>query len=126
MATIPSSKWRMLGQQMPVEPLPRGPDAAWDMGVGLAQRFVPRQKRFLQQAERILALNKQFSELTDSKLHQIATDLRAIFRCNRDSLSDIERAFAFVREVAFRQIGESPYPVQVAGALALKILWEKL
>ena len=119
MVTIPSSTWRMLGQQMPVEPLPRGLDAAWDIGVGLAQKFVPHQKRFLQQAEKILALGKQFSELTDSKLHRIAAELRVIFRCNRDSLLDVERAFALVREVAFRQIGEKPFSVQVAGALAL-------
>jgi preprotein translocase subunit SecA len=119
MASIASSTWRMLGQRTSIEPLPKGLDAAWDVGVGLAGRVVPRQKRFLKQAERILAIEKQFSELTDAKLRQIAADMREIFRCNRNNSSDLERAFALVREISFRQIGERPFPVQIAGALAL-------
>jgi preprotein translocase subunit SecA len=109
----------MLGQRTSIEPLPKGLDAAWDVGVGLAGKVVPRQKRFLKQADRILAIEKQFSELANAKLRQIAADMREIFRCNRDNSSDIERAFALVREIAFRQIGERPFPVQIAGALAL-------
>lgn len=119
MTTIASSTWRMLEQRMSIEPLPKGLDAVWDVGVGLAGRVVPQRKRFLRQAERILTIEKQFSELTNATLRQIAADMREIFRCNRDSFLDIERAFAFVREVAFRQIGERPFPVQIAGALAL-------
>lgn len=119
MAAIPSQTWRMLEQRMSLIPAPKGLDAAWDAGVGLAGRFVPRRKRFLRQAERILAVEKQFSELANAKLHQIAADLREIFRCNRDTPLDLERAFALVREVAFRQIGEKPFHVQIAGALAL-------
>jgi preprotein translocase subunit SecA len=119
MAAIPSQTWRMLEQRMSFIPAPKGLDAAWDTGVGLANRFVPRQKRFLRQAEGILAIEKHFSELANAKLHQIAADLREIFRCNRDTPLDLERAFALVREVAFRQIGEKPFRVQVAGALAL-------
>jgi preprotein translocase subunit SecA len=109
----------MLEQRISIEPLPKGLDAAWDAGVGLAGSFIPRRKRFLQQAEKILAVEKQFSELTDAKLHQVAADLREIFRCNRDTLVDLQRAFALIREVAFRQIGEKPFLVQVAGALTL-------
>lgn len=119
MAVIASSTWRMLAQRSSIEPLPKGLDAAWDIGVGLASRIVPRQKKFLKQAEGILAIEKQFSDLTDAKLHQIAEELREIFRCNRDNLSDLKRAFALVREIAFRQIGEKPFHVQIAGALAL-------
>ena len=109
----------MLEQRMSVEPLPKGLDAAWDVGVGLAGRVVPRLKRFFKQAENILAIENQFSELTGAKLRQVAADLREIFRCNRDNSSDLERAYALVREIAFRQIGEKPFPIQIAGALAL-------
>lgn len=119
MATIPSSTWRMLEQRMSLEPLPKGLDATWDIGVGLIGRVVPRRKRFLKQAESVLAIEKQFSELTYAKLRQVAADMREIFRCNRDNSSGLERAFALVREIAFRQIGEKPFPVQIAGALAL-------
>lgn len=119
MTAIASSTWRMLAQRNSIEPLPKGLDAAWDVGVGLAGRVVPRRKRFFKQAESILAIEKQFSELTDAKLRQIAAGMCEIFRCNRDNFSDLERAFALVREIAFRQIGERPFPVQIAGALAL-------
>ncbi len=119
MAAIPSSTWRMLDERLSVKPLPMGLDAVWDSGAGWVGRFVPRRKRFFRQAERILAMEKQYSELTDAKLHQVAVDMREIFRCNRDSSVDLERAFALVREVGSRQIGEKPFLVQVAGALAL-------
>ena len=109
----------MLDERMSVKPLPIGLDAAWDKAVGVAGRFLPRQKKFLQQAERILALDKDFSGLSNSKLHRAASDMREIFRCNRDGPSELQHAFALVREVAARQIGEKPFLVQVAGALAL-------
>ena len=104
---------------MSIEPLPKGLDSTWDVGVGLAGRLVRRRKRFLRQAERILAIGEDFSESTDAKLRQVAGDLREVFRCDRDEPEDLERACALVREVAFRQIGEKPFLVQVAGALAL-------
>ena len=119
MAPTQASIWRMLDERVSYEPLPMGLDAAWDRAVGLAGRFVPRQKRYLRQAERILAFEKEYSELTDAKLHQAALDMRDIFRCNRDGPLELNRAFALVREVGARQIGEKAFPVQIAGALAL-------
>jgi preprotein translocase subunit SecA len=120
MAAIPSATWRMFEQRISGKPLTKGLDAVSDAGIGLVGRFVPRRRRFLRQAETILDLEKHFSEMANAKLRQIAADLREIFRCNRDNSSDLERAFALVREVAFRQIGEKPFLVQVAGALALE------
>jgi preprotein translocase subunit SecA len=119
MTSIASSTWRMLDQQTTVESLPKGLDAAWDAGLGLVGRILTRQKKVLRQAESILALEKQFSGLTDPKLHRIAADMHAIFRCNRDNSADLQRAYALIREVAFRQTGMKPFHVQIAGALAL-------
>ena len=116
----PSTTWRMLAQRTGGENLPKGLDAAWDKVVGLAGRSVPRQQRFLRQAERVLALEQHFAQMADSRLRERATELCELFRCRRDNPSDLERAFALVREVATRQLGEKPYPVQVAGALALE------
>jgi len=110
----------MLEQRISGKPLPKGLDAVCDAGIGLAGRFVPRRQRFLRRAEKIVGLEKHFYEITDAKLRRAAGDLCEIFRCHRDSPLDLERAFALVREVAFRQIGERPFPVQVAGALALE------
>ena len=110
----------MLGKRTSGESLPKGLDAAWDTGIGLVVRVVPRYQRLLRRTKRILSLENAFSRMTDSKLRQLAGELREIFRCRRDKPSDLKRAFALVREVACRQIGEKPFPVQVAGALALE------
>lgn len=120
MAAIPSATWRMFEQRISGKPLAKGLDAVSDAGIGLVGRFVPRRRRFLRQAEKILALEKHFSEMANAKLRQRSRELREIFRCNRDNSSDLERAFALVREVAYRQIGERPFLVQVAGALVLE------
>jgi len=120
MAAVPSATWQMLGQRTSGESLPRGLDAAWDTGIGLISRVVPRYQRLLRRTERILSLENSFSQMADSKLRQLAEQLREIFRCRRDKPADIELAFALVREVAFRKIGQKPFPVQVTGALALE------
>jgi len=120
MTAVPSATWQMLERRTSGEPLPRGLDAAWTAGVGLVDRFVPRYRGFVRRVEKILSLEKHLSEMTDSKLRETAGELREVFRRSRDNSSDLERAFALVREVAFRQIGEKPFPVQVAGALALE------
>ncbi len=119
MSTVPSTTWRMLARRTSGEELPKGLDAAWDAAIGLTSRLVPRRKLFLQRAERICEMEKQFSELSDAKLREQAMEFRELFRCGRDTPDNLELAFAFVREVAHRQLGEKPYPVQVAGALTL-------
>jgi len=120
MQTVPSTTWRMLDERVSAKPLPKGLDAAWDVGAGLAGRSVPRQRRFLKRAEKVLALEKEFSDIADSKLRDHACRLRDIFRCRRETESDMERGFALVREVAARRIGEKPFLVQIAGAFALE------
>jgi preprotein translocase subunit SecA len=119
MVVVPSATWQMLDERISSKPLPKGLDAVWDMGCGLVGRFVPRRREFLRRAENIVALEKDFSGLANSKLRTKAGQLREIFRCGRESVADVDQAFALVREVAFRQIGERPFLVQVAGALAL-------
>jgi len=120
MKSVPSATWQMLEQRISSQSLPRGLDAVWDAGVGLVGRLMPRRQRFLARAEKVLALEKYFSNISDAKLRKLAGELRGIFRCRRDEPSDLERSFALVREVAFRQIGEKPFPVQIAGAFALE------
>ena len=110
----------MLAQRRAGENLAKGMDAVWNKAVGLAGRMVPRQRQFLERAERIVALEERFAQMADSKLREQAHQLREVFRCGRETPSQLELAFALVREVAARQLGERPYPVQVAGALALE------
>jgi preprotein translocase subunit SecA len=116
---LPSPTWRMLAQGVTNKPLPKGADAIWDAAGGYVGRWIPRTKRLLQQGGRICDLETTYAQMTDAKLRQAALDLRTCFRCRRDTLTELEQAFAVVREVAFRKIGEKPFPVQVAGGLAL-------
>ena len=119
MATLPSATWQMLEQRISDKPLPRGLDAAWDVGIGLIDGLKPRRKMFLRRAKKVLALEKYFSQISEANLRKDAGELREIFRRQRETQSDIERAFALVREVADRQIGNKPFPVQIAGAFAI-------
>jgi preprotein translocase subunit SecA len=120
MTVVPSATWQMLDQRSSGEPLPRGLDAVWNAGAGLVDRLVPRYRGYTRRVERALVLEKHYSQLANSKIREEAHKLREIFRRHRDTASDLERSFALVREVAFRQIGEKPFPVQIAGALALE------
>ncbi len=119
MEPIPSATWQMLSHRVKNKPLPRGLDAAWQAGVGLLGRPWPRQRWLLRRAKKVLAWEKHFSNMTDHKLREAASESREIFRRNRDQAADLDRAFALVQEVAARQLGEKPFPVQIAGALAL-------
>jgi preprotein translocase subunit SecA len=68
----------------------------------------------------VLSYDKHYAQMSDAALRDAAQEFKELFRCGRDTPDDLLRAFACVREVAFRQIGEKPYLVQVAGALALE------
>jgi len=120
MSEIPSTTWRMLAQRCGGEELPKGFDAAWDAVRGLTGRIARRRQRFLRRAQRVLAWEEHFSEVSDAKLGERASELRVLFRRGRESPTDLAEAFALIREVAWRQIGEKPFPVQIAGALALE------
>jgi len=109
----------MLDRGVRDKPLPQGLDALWHAGTGLVGRSVPRRRLLLRRAEKVLALERQFAQVTDAKLREQAMELRQVFRLGREKAMDLERAFGLVREVAQRQIGEKPFLVQVAGGLAL-------
>ncbi|MBM4018599.1 MAG: prepilin peptidase [Planctomycetes bacterium] len=120
MARLPSTTWQMLAERPRDKELPRGLDAAWDAAVAVLVHLKPRRGRLLSRAARIVGLEKEYRDLADSRLREEAAALRQRFRFGRDTPRDLDRAFAVIREVAFRQVGERPFPVQVAGALALE------
>jgi preprotein translocase subunit SecA len=120
MSTVPSATWRTLSRSGSGKKLSRGLDAAWESAAGFAVRFVPRTALCLRRARRIVAMEKEFGGMGDSRLREAAVELRDLFRLKRDTSRDLDRAFALVREVASRELGERPFPVQVAGALAIE------
>ncbi len=74
----------------------------------------------MRRAKQVLALEESFAKLTDTQLHETGDELRIRFRLCRETRDDINRAFALFREVAYRQIGERPFLVKVAGGLAMQ------
>ncbi len=119
MPTVPSKTWRMLAEPPIHTEMPKGLDAAWDAAAGMVARLVPRRRRFLGRAAQVMALEKEFEHTSDARLRETAADLRDRFRRGRETADDLDRAFALVREVAARQIGNKPFLVQVAGAFGL-------
>lgn len=120
MSDLSSTQWQTLSRSGLGRKLPSGLDAAWETAVGFVGRFVPRTQMFLRRARRVLALEKPFGEMSDAKLREAAAELREVFRRGRDTQRGLDRAFALVREVASRRLGERPFPVQVAGAFGLE------
>jgi preprotein translocase subunit SecA len=112
--------WRMLAQRGRSEPLPTGLDAMWHAAAGQCRQWATQARHFLAQARKIDAMSDQFAHLSDSALRTCCSDLRDIFRRGRETPADILRAGAVVRAVAARTVGLTPFPVQLAGAMALE------
>ena len=75
--------------------------------------------RFEEIANKIDALEPEYSKLTDEQLQHKTIEFREQL-ANGTKLDDlIVPAFATVREAAFRVIGEKPFHVQLLGGLAL-------
>ena len=76
-------------------------------------------KRFNTIAEKIMALDEEYSKLTDTELQNKTEEFRE--RLSKgETLEDIlVEAFATAREAAYRVIGEKHFYVQVLGALAI-------
>ena len=76
-------------------------------------------RRFNTIAEKIVALDEEYSKLTDTEL-QNKTDEFKERLSNGETLDDIlVEAFATAREASYRVIGEKHYFVQILGALAI-------
>lgn len=100
--------------------LPQGLDALWDDVVGLATRVLPKSRQLMQEAHLIVAMEDRYHQMTDKKLQETVYQFRERFLLHRDTAEDRQQALAVVREVAARTTALRPYPVQVAGALALE------
>ena len=78
-------------------------------------------KKFRRIADKIVALEDEYSKKNDEELGNMTNVLKEMLE-NGKTINDEEvivPAFATVREAAYRKIGEKPYYVQLLGGLAL-------
>ncbi len=120
MPAAPSHLWRLLSYRSPPRRVPAGVDATWHHLGGLFSRRRLRPEALLRRAEFIAGLSAQHKDQPDVALRAAAGELRERFRLDRQARPDLDAAFALICEVAFRQLGERPFPVQIAGALAME------
>ncbi|MDH7599555.1 MAG: helicase-related protein [Sedimentisphaerales bacterium] len=99
--------------------IPQGLDGLWARGLGVIAALRLTRNRLLRHTKCVLALEQRYNSMTDARLRQEIEDLRVAFRLGRDTYEDWYKAFAILREVAWRQIGQLPYPVQVMGGWAI-------
>ena len=76
-------------------------------------------KRFTVLADKVMALDEEYSKLTDTELQNKTEQFKNRLR-DGEPLDDIlVEAFATAREAAFRVIGEKHFYVQILGGLAI-------
>ena len=76
-------------------------------------------RRFNSIADKVMALDEEYSKLTDTELQNKTEEFKERLN-NGETLEDIlVEAFATAREASFRIIGEKHYYVQILGALAI-------
>ncbi len=118
-AAITAAQWRALSSLSLRRERMKGWDAAARRAMGPIARLRARPGGFLRRASLIDALRAEIESLSDARLRERLAGAREAFRAGRDTDADLDAAFALVREAAFRTLGQRPYVVQLAGALAL-------
>ncbi|MCH7918849.1 MAG: prepilin peptidase [Planctomycetes bacterium] len=119
MENSPSTWRRTLDQGRASRPQLEGLDVYAHRLRGSAQRLSGTRHRLRRRAKRVLDLGRFYQDLSNDALRETAVEMRTLFRCRQDKATDLERAFALIREVAVRQLGEKHYLVQVMGGFAL-------
>ena len=119
MENSPSTWRRTLDQGGVSRPQLEGLDVYVHRVRGSAQRLSGTRHRLRRRAERVLDLGRFYQDLSNDVLREAAAEMRTLFRCRRDKPADLERAYALIREVADRQLGEKHYLVQIMGGFAL-------
>ena len=102
------------------EPLLSGLDARLNAFLGSVVHGPGMIGEFLAGAQEIDVLSPAWADLPDRHLRRKLLEFKEAFRRRRKNYEAlIPQALAAIREAAARKIGLRPYPVQLAGALAL-------
>jgi len=122
MSTLPGGLWRALAHDGlgPTGGRPlRGLDAWAASAAGSARHALRSAGGFMARAERVVAMEHAWKDVSERRLDEAITDLRAVVRRGRGDAATMDRALAVIREAAFRELGLRPFAVQVAGALVM-------
>lgn len=98
--------------------VPAGLDAAATALAVATQRLRLTRGQLARRAHAIVALAPRFHAMSEAALDAEIADLREAFVSRRRD-PPVDHALAVLREVARRETGEEPFPVQIMGALAL-------
>src|SRR5262245_9860781 len=101
-----------------VQPL-RGLDATAARWLAKLKHAKCGVKRLRAEADAVVAVESEWANLTDEALDAKVMEIREAFARRTHKQEHIRAAFAAVREVARRETGEKPYPVQIMGAMGL-------
>jgi preprotein translocase subunit SecA len=98
----------------------KGFDAVVDKATGRLRRTPAIAEALVREADEIDGLAPPLAKLSDHHLKERMEEVKRVFIRHREVNRDVVRlALAMVREAAARQTGMRPFPVQLAGALAL-------
>ncbi len=115
----PTHDYRRSDYRVPSRPL-AGLDALVNGFVGKYQRRAKVLESLKADAEKIVAQEREWKEMSDAVLQKRLLDFRAeIRRGGTRAEQNVLPALAAIREAADRKLGLRPFPVQLMGALAL-------
>lgn len=119
MSVVSDDLWSIFDARRVKAPELKGPDQFF----GAISGWIKNKRRVLiklmQQAERIEKLEPQIHELGSERFSHEVGASRDLARLGRLEGETLDRALAITREAAFRAVGMRPFPVQIAGALAM-------
>lgn len=111
--------WRLTALVRP-KPLSKGVDARLQMWAGRFKSSRRTLRKILERAHAIDASGQELSTLAEADLRGRLEAVREPFRRGgRHAEAATDEALALVQEAVRRTLGFRPYPVQIAGALAL-------
>lgn len=109
---------------LPLEKLPEGLDAWMHRVQGWIKRRLGQARRLRLEAERCCQLCETMNSLDAQALHRLLLESQECARRDPSGLKGKRlEAFAAMGQMARRQLGLQPYPVQFMGALALHEGW---
>lgn len=78
-----------------------------------------RSKKLNEKVEKVLALDKKYSNMSDDELKQKSNELFERAKKGESESKLMTEAFALVREATWRVLGMKQYPVQIKGGISI-------